>query len=70
MTANESDIEAIQKVAVDTIPSVQSSEKEDIEKAPDGGLQAWLVTAGTACIFFSALGFANSSLRNTIFHIN
>ncbi|KAF4340695.1 riboflavin transporter MCH5 [Fusarium beomiforme] len=28
--------------------------------APDGGLQAWLVAAGSACIFFSCLGFANS----------
>jgi multisubunit Na+/H+ antiporter MnhB subunit len=60
MSANESDIEATQEVATDPIPSTESSEKEVIEKAPDGGLQAWLVTAGTACIFFSALGFANS----------
>lgn len=30
------------------------------DKAPDGGLQAWLTTAGTACTFFAALGFANS----------
>ncbi|KAH7123038.1 major facilitator superfamily domain-containing protein [Dactylonectria macrodidyma] len=28
--------------------------------APDGGLQAWTVAAGTAFITFSALGFANS----------
>jgi multisubunit Na+/H+ antiporter MnhB subunit len=34
--------------------------KRMTKRAPDGGLQAWLVTAGTACIFFSALGFANS----------
>ncbi|KAF5592352.1 riboflavin transporter MCH5 [Fusarium pseudocircinatum] len=32
----------------------------DISPAPDGGLQAWLVAAGSACIFFSCLGFANS----------
>ncbi|PWY87549.1 MFS general substrate transporter [Aspergillus heteromorphus CBS 117.55] len=32
----------------------------DPEKAPDGGLQAWLVAAGSACIFFSCLGFSNS----------
>lgn len=30
------------------------------EEAPDGGLEAWLVAAGGASIFFSALGFANS----------
>ncbi|KAJ5219626.1 hypothetical protein N7468_008830 [Penicillium chermesinum] len=27
---------------------------------PDGGLKAWLVAAGGACIFFCALGFSNS----------
>ncbi|KAF5679884.1 monocarboxylate transporter [Fusarium denticulatum] len=32
----------------------------DLSPAPDGGLQAWLVAAGSACIFFSCLGFANS----------
>ncbi|KAJ5592202.1 hypothetical protein N7537_009106 [Penicillium hordei] len=32
----------------------------DPNKAPDGGLQAWLTTAGAACTFFAALGFANS----------
>ncbi|KAF5547658.1 riboflavin transporter MCH5 [Fusarium napiforme] len=32
----------------------------DPSPAPDGGLQAWLVAAGSACIFFSCLGFANS----------
>ena len=30
------------------------------DEAPDGGLQAWLVAAGGGCVFFSALGFANS----------
>jgi multisubunit Na+/H+ antiporter MnhB subunit len=60
MTANESDIEATQKVATDIITSTERSENEVIKKAPDGGLRAWLVTAGTACIFFSALGFSNS----------
>jgi MFS family permease len=28
--------------------------------APDGGARAWLVVAGSACIFFSCLGFMNS----------
>ncbi len=28
--------------------------------APDGGLRAWLVAAGGACILFACLGFSNS----------
>lgn len=28
--------------------------------APDGGLEAWLVAAGSFCIFFCCLGFSNS----------
>ncbi|KAM0490112.1 hypothetical protein ACHAP8_011887 [Fusarium lateritium] len=50
----------------DSSPSKETSSKieEDTEltssPAPDGGLQAWLVAAGAACIFFSCLGFANS----------
>ncbi|KAF9772926.1 hypothetical protein IL306_009332 [Fusarium sp. DS 682] len=31
-----------------------------LSPAPDGGPRAWLVAAGSACIFFSCLGFANS----------
>lgn len=27
---------------------------------PEGGLRAWLVVAGAACVFFSCLGFMNS----------
>ncbi|KAG5787816.1 hypothetical protein H9Q69_013116 [Fusarium xylarioides] len=37
-----------------------SGDPFDLSPAPDGGLQAWLVAAGSACIFFSCLGFANS----------
>ncbi|GES60247.1 MFS general substrate transporter [Aspergillus terreus] len=39
-----------------------SSEKgsNNFEPAPDGGTQSWLVAAGGACVFFSALGFSNS----------
>lgn len=42
--------------------SVRLDENADPEfnPAPDGGLEAWLVAAGAACIFFSCLGFANS----------
>ncbi|ATY66319.1 MFS monocarboxylate [Cordyceps militaris] len=33
---------------------------DDLSKAPDGGLEAWLVAAGGFCIFFCCLGFSNS----------
>ncbi|TQV93658.1 MFS monocarboxylate transporter [Cordyceps javanica] len=33
---------------------------DDISKAPDGGLEAWLVAAGGFCVFFCCLGFCNS----------
>lgn len=32
----------------------------DLDTAPDGGLQSWLVAAGGAALFFCCLGFANS----------
>lgn len=32
----------------------------DFGEAPDGGPRAWLVAAGSACIFFSCMGFANT----------
>lgn len=32
----------------------------DMSKAPDGGLEAWLVAAGAFCVFFCCLGFSNS----------
>lgn len=40
--------------------SSDSSDANHPGEVPDGGLQAWLVAAGGACIFFSCLGFANS----------
>lgn len=45
-----------------TDSSLVSEERADpnFSIAPDGGLHAWLVAAGAACIFFSCLGFANS----------
>lgn len=33
---------------------------DDIDTAPDGGLEAWLVAADSFCIFFCCLGFSNS----------
>ncbi|KAF5684590.1 riboflavin transporter MCH5 [Fusarium circinatum] len=45
---------------MDQVEKTLSQDPLDISPAPDGGLQAWLVAAGSACIFFSCLGFANS----------
>ena len=39
---------------------VARSDTAAFEEAPDGGLRAWLVAIGAACVFFSTLGFANS----------
>ncbi|CAI7603223.1 unnamed protein product [Penicillium pancosmium] len=43
---------------VATLKSVQDG--SNLGPPPDGGIKAWLAAAGAACIFFSALGFANS----------
>jgi len=32
----------------------------DFGPAPDGGLEAWLVAAGAACVLFSTLGYVNA----------
>lgn len=46
--------------------SVEASDKDttttpdEYGPAPDGGLRAWLVAAGSAAIWFSVLGYANS----------
>ncbi|CAI7601418.1 unnamed protein product [Penicillium bialowiezense] len=45
---------------VAVLANSSNEELETLSKAPDGGLQAWLTTAGTAFTFFAALGFANS----------
>ncbi|OQD89896.1 hypothetical protein PENANT_c002G00046 [Penicillium antarcticum] len=60
MSPNPSDIETTKKVVDDITHSTLSKKKNGMDKAPDGGFRAWLITAGTACIFFSTLGFANS----------
>ena len=42
-------------------PESKSADDSDtIGPAPDGGTRAWLVAAGAACIFFSAMGYSNS----------
>ncbi|KAF4945717.1 hypothetical protein FGADI_11720 [Fusarium gaditjirri] len=45
---------------MDQVEKAVSADPLGLSPAPDGGLQAWLVAAGSACIFFSCLGFANS----------
>ncbi|KAF5254869.1 hypothetical protein FANTH_365 [Fusarium anthophilum] len=45
---------------MDQVEKTLSQDPLNLSPAPDGGLQAWLVAAGSACIFFSCLGFANS----------
>jgi len=39
---------------------INPTDDTTITPPPDGGMKAWLVASGAACIFFSALGFANS----------
>ncbi|SPQ20357.1 995f569a-17f5-484b-9580-d0c186c96f4c [Thermothielavioides terrestris] len=41
-------------------PARPRPRRPGIPPAPDGGLRAWLAVAGSACIFFSCLGFQNS----------
>jgi hypothetical protein len=41
-------------------PTDNSSKPDDFGPAPDGGVRAWLVAFGSACIFFSCLGFMNA----------
>ncbi|CAG7926344.1 unnamed protein product [Penicillium olsonii] len=62
MDQSQPEQDVTEKVNVFTLPpSEVSNEKPgDFDKAPDGGLQAWLTTAGAAFTFFAALGFANS----------
>ncbi|OAR02829.1 hypothetical protein LLEC1_01600 [Akanthomyces lecanii] len=40
--------------------NTKDTSEDDFSKAPDGGLEAWLVAAGSFCIFFCCLGFSNS----------
>lgn len=54
-----------QKKLADDAGAIESTtdsqeELQGFDKVPDGGLQAWLTTAGAAFTFFAALGFANS----------
>jgi hypothetical protein len=54
------DIENESRAPSKTNTTLEEKEASDNYEFPEGGLQAWLVAAGGACIFFSALGFANS----------
>lgn len=64
MSAAIADYEASREVEAQKTAIVAESDGEKIspilEKAPDGGTRAWLVTAGAFFIWFSALGYANS----------
>ncbi|CAG8942994.1 unnamed protein product [Penicillium salamii] len=62
MNQPDSERSTTEKFIDDTTPPIEatSDKVNSLEKAPDGGLRAWLTTAGTAFTFFAALGFANS----------
>ncbi|KAK0120176.1 hypothetical protein ONS95_011582 [Cadophora gregata] len=57
---NVSEHKPIPAVELDSHSAEVVAATHDVGKAPDGGLQAWLVAVGASCIFFSALGFSNS----------
>ena len=61
MSTAESERGVSDKITTDEKISQNTNEQTPVfDPAPDGGLKAWLVAAGGACIFFSALGFSNS----------
>lgn len=55
-----SKIESREKDPIASVELVQENATSKLPEAPDGGLRAWLVTAGAACVFFSAMGFSNA----------
>ncbi|KAF3071154.1 putative transporter MCH4 [Daldinia childiae] len=55
-----SETESREKDSIISIELGQENEATNLPEAPDGGLRAWLVTAGAACVFFSAMGFSNA----------
>ncbi|KAI2783948.1 MFS general substrate transporter [Daldinia loculata] len=55
-----SKIESQEKDPIASVELVQENATSKLPEAPDGGLRAWLVTAGAACVFFSAMGFSNA----------
>jgi hypothetical protein len=42
------------------VPLHVDEQSADLDPFPEGGLQAWLVAAGTAAILFCTLGYTNS----------
>ncbi|KAJ5594664.1 uncharacterized protein N7459_000872 [Penicillium hispanicum] len=61
MPASESPDKALEDGRQQSDASSNSTKNAPIlTDAPDGGLEAWLVAAGAAFVFFSALGFSNS----------
>jgi hypothetical protein len=63
MADSSTDIEKPLETSIpqDTNGEDSSSAQLEYSKAPDGGLQAWLVAAGACCVFFAGLGFSNST---------
>ncbi|OTA90631.1 hypothetical protein M434DRAFT_397885 [Hypoxylon sp. CO27-5] len=58
-----SETETQEKGSISSVELGQGGETvntSNLSEAPDGGLRAWLVTAGACCVFFSALGFSNA----------
>ncbi|KAI0851893.1 MFS general substrate transporter [Daldinia vernicosa] len=55
-----SEIESREKDSIASVELGQENATTNLLEAPDGGLRAWLVTAGAACVFFSAMGFSNA----------
>ncbi|OTA65056.1 MFS general substrate transporter [Hypoxylon sp. EC38] len=58
-----SETETQEKGSISSVELGQGGETvntSNLPEAPDGGLRAWLVTAGACCVFFSALGFSNA----------
>lgn len=49
-----------QTLQPDSTFDIQQDHEKTVSDAPEGGTRAWLVAAGSASIFFSTLGFANS----------
>jgi hypothetical protein len=62
MDHHQTNPSASEKISNDAFNKSGNSEEDlfSLDKAPDGGVRAWLTTAGAACTFFAALGFANS----------
>ncbi|KAK3381477.1 major facilitator superfamily domain-containing protein [Podospora didyma] len=57
---NEEGSRNTQSIKLDDEKQSVTDDLSNFPPAPDGGLEAWLVAAGGAALFFCCLGFANS----------